>query len=250
MFLDIPSTTVINNAIFSLDLHKSFGHDLIPPYFLRIASSVIAPELHLFIQFSFTNDVFPENCTIAKIIPVFKKGNRQIPSNYRPISILTCFSKIIEKLIHTRLTKFWTKHNVLTCTQYGFQAKLSITHALLDVLTSCYENIHDNLYTGLIFLDLAKAFDTVCHDILLSKLDYCGIRGTAKDLLQSFLKRKQFVSVKGCKSTIVNNYYGVAQCSILGPLLFLIYVNDLPTSITCVPRLFADDTCLVYCDKN
>ena len=102
----------------------------------------------------------------------------------------------------------------------------------------------------MVFLDLAKAFDTVCHDILLSKLDHYGIRGIAKDLLQSCLKRKQFVFVNGCKSTIVNTNYGVAQGSILGPLLFSIYVNDLPTSITCVPRLFADDTCLVYCDKN
>ena len=149
---------------------------------------------------------------LLKIIPIFKKGDRQSPTNYRPISILTCFSEIFEKLIHTRLTKFWTKHKVLTTTQYGFQAKLSTTHALLDVITSSFENIKDNLFTGLILLDLAKAFDTISHDILLSKLDHYGIRGTAKDLLQSFLKRKQFVFAKGCKSStgIENNNYGVA----------------------------------------
>ena len=203
----------------------------------------------LFVQFSFTNGIFPKNCTIAKIIPIFKKGDRQSPTNYWPVSILTCFSKIFEKLIHTWLTKFWTKHKVLTTTQYGFQAKLSTTHALLDVITSSFENIKDNLFTGLILLDLAKAFDTVSHDFLLSKLDHYGIRGTAKDLLQSFLKRKQFVFANGCKSSIENNY-GVVQGSTLGPLLFLIYVNDLPPSVNCIPRLFADDTCLVYSEKN
>ena len=223
IFLDIPSMTEINNAISSLNINKSYGHDQIPPYFLRIASPVVTPFLHLFVQFSFTNGIFPKNCTIAKIIPIFKKGNRQSPTNYRPISILTYFSKIFEKLIHTQLTKFWTKHKVLTTTQYGFQSKLSTTHALLHVITSSFENVKDNLFTGLILLDLAKAFDTVSHDILLSKLDHYGIRGTAKDLLQSFLKRKQFVFANGCKSSIENNNYGVAQGSTLGPLLFLIY---------------------------
>ena len=131
--------TEINNAISSLNFNKSYGHDQNPPYFLRIASPVVNPFLHLFVQFSITNDIFPENCTIAKIIPIFRKGDRQSPTNYRPISILTCFSEIIEKLIHPRLTKFWTKHNVITTTQYGFQAKLSITH-LLDVLTFSFES--------------------------------------------------------------------------------------------------------------
>ena len=171
IFLDIPSMTEINNAISSLNTNKSYGHDQIPPYFLRIASPAITPFLHLFVQFSFTNGIFPENCTIAKIIPILKKGDCQRPiRNYRPISILSYFSKIFEKLIHTLLSKFWTKNNVLITNQYGFQAKLSTTHALLDVITSSFENIKDNLFTGLILLDPAKAFDTVSHDILLSKL--------------------------------------------------------------------------------
>ena len=205
IFLDIPSTTEINIAIFSLNINKSYGHDRIPPDFLQIASPVFTPFLHLYVQFSFTNGIFPKNCTIAKTIPIFKKGDRQSPTNYRPISILTSFSKIFEKIIHIPLTKFLTKHKVLTTTQHGFQAKLSTTHAFLDVITSSFENIKYNLFAGLILLDLAKAFDTVFHDILLSKLDHYGIRGAAKDLLQSFLKRKQFAFVNGCKSSIENN---------------------------------------------
>ena len=203
--------TELNNVIFFLDINKSYKHDQIPPYFLRIASSIITPFLHLFLQFSFTNGIFSVNSTIAKIIPIFKKGDRQDPSNYRPISILICFSKIFEKLIHTRLTKSWTKHNVRTSTG-------STTHALLDVITSSFENMNDNLYTGLILLDLAKAFDTVFRYILLSKLDYYCICGTANDLLQSFFKRKQFVLVNGCNSSIEDNNNGVAQGSTLGPL--------------------------------
>ena len=149
--------TEISSAISSLNNYKSYGHDQIAPYFLRIVSPVVTPFLHLFVQFSFTNGIFPENCTIAEIISIFKKGDRQSPTNYRPISILTYFSKIFEKLIHTRLTKFWTKHKVLTTPQYGFQAKLSATHALLVVITSSLESIKDNLFTGLILLEIGKS---------------------------------------------------------------------------------------------
>ena len=103
----------INNAIFSFNIIKSVGHDQIPPYFLRIASSIITPFLLIFAQYCFMNGIFPENCTIAKIISIFKKGDTQNPINYRPTSILICFSKISERLILTRLIKLWTKHNVL-----------------------------------------------------------------------------------------------------------------------------------------
>ena len=106
------------------------------------------------------------------------------------------------------------------------------------------------MFIGLILFNLAKVFDNVSHDILLSKLDHYGIRGTAKDLLKSFFKRKQFVFANGCKSSFENNIYGVAQGSTLGPILCLIYVNDLQSNVNCIPRLFADDTCLVYSDKN
>ena len=107
------------------------------------------------------NGIFPENFTIAKIISIFKKGDCQNSTNNQSISILTYFSTIFENFIHTRLIKFWTKRNVLMSTQYGFQAELSTTYALLDVITSSFENMNDNLFTGMIFLDLAKAFDNM-----------------------------------------------------------------------------------------
>ena len=135
------------------------------PFFLRIASSVIIPYLQVFIQFCFTEGAFPKNCTIARIVPIFKKGERDKPTNYRPISILTCFSKIFEKLLYKRIYNFLNKHNVIINSQYGFQNKVSTNHAFVDVITQSYENINSNQYTGLVFLDLTKAFDSVNRDI-------------------------------------------------------------------------------------
>ena len=201
-------------------------------------------------EYSFINGIFPGNCTIARIVPIFKKGERDKPTNYRPISILSCFTKIFEKIIYKRLINFLNKHNVIQKTQYGFQKNISTNHALIDVITNSFDNINNNLYTGLVFLDLTKAFDTVSHDILLHKLDHYGIRGKTNDLIQTFLQRKQYVSVNGVNSNVLANNYGVAQGSTLGPLLFLLYINDLPSSVNCVPRFFADDTCLVYSSSN
>ena len=134
--------------------------------------------------------------------------------------------------------------------QYGFQKKISTAHAVLDLVTTSFDNINNNLYTGLLFLDLRKAFDTVSHEILLSKLDHYGIRGSAHKLMQSFLNRKQFVGINGVNSEVERGTYGVAQGSTLSPLLFLLYINDLPCSTNCLPRLFADDTCLVINSPN
>ena len=244
--LDVPNLSEIINAIQALSLNKSIGHDNIPPYYLCIASSTLAPYLQIFIDFCFTKGVFPETCTIAKIVPILKEGERENPSNYRPISILTCFSKILERIIHKHLTSFFDKHGIIQHTQYGFQRNVSTNHALVDVVTQSFENINNNVYTGLIFLDLTKAFDTVNHEILLHKLDHYAIRGQSNNLLRAFLKRKQYISINGSNSSLLTNDHGVAQGSTLGPLLFLIYINDLPHSVNCIPRLFADDTCLVF----
>ena len=160
------------------------------------------------------------------------------------------FSEIYEQVLCNRLVKFLDKHNVITPTQYGFQKGISTTHAILDIVTNAFDNIHRKKFSGLIFLDLQKAFDTVNHSILLSKLDHYGIRGPANRLIESFLDRKQYVCLSGCRSDLKSIKYGVAQGSKIGPLLFLIYINDLPNSVHCIPRLFADDTCSLLADAN
>ena len=162
IFLKSPSTTEILNVIFSLNTNKAVGHYDISAYFLKVASTIIAPSL----QFSFINGIFPENCSLAKIIPLHKRGNRTNPSKYRPISILTCFSKILERLMYYRFLEFFKKNNVVHKSQYGFQKHIAPSHACLDIVTTTLDNINQRKYTGLIFLDLQKAFDTVSHNTL------------------------------------------------------------------------------------
>ena len=200
IFLKSPSTTEISNVILSLNTNKAVGHDDISAYFLKVASTIIAPYLQCFFEFSFINGIFPKNCSLAKIIPLHKKGNKTNPSNYRPISILTCFFEI-----------FFKKHNVIHKSQYVFQKNIAPSHACLDIVTTTLDNINQRKYTGLIFLDLQKAFDTVSHNILLKKLDHYGIRGPADKLICSFLHQKQYVSVDGMQSEIESITYGVSM---------------------------------------
>ena len=143
------------------------------------------------------------------------------------------------------MSSFFEKHLILAKTQYRFQASKSTSHAILDVLMTAYEHINNNGYTGLLLLDFKKAFDTVSHSILLCKLEHYGVRGVANKLLESFLSdRFQFVSHHNSSSDILINKFGVPQGNNLGPLLFLIYFNDIPNALNLNPRLFADDICL------
>ena len=249
IYLDISNPTEIENVVHSLNLNKALGLDNYPPFFLRTASTVITTYLHIFIEFCFCNGTFREDCATVKIAPIFKKGKKDDPSNYRPIAILTCFSKIMKKIIYKRLMSFLNKHKVIHKNQFGFQSNVSTNHALVDVVSNCFDNINYNLYTSLIFLDLTKAFNTVNHEIL-HKLDHYGIRGQANNTLRAFLKRRQYVLINDNASPLLCNNIKVPQGSILGPLLFLLYSNDLPFSVSCNPRLYADNLCLVCSDTD
>ena len=198
------------------------------------------------IDFAFSNGIFPDSCKTAKVIPLLKSGNVNNPYNYCALSILTYFSKIFEKLLHKRLSEFLNKNNVIIPIQYGFQTNFSTSHAILDFITHAYDNINNNQFTGLFFLDLKKAFDTVNHKTLefTGKLNPYDIRECVLNLILSFLERYQYVHINGINSTTKSNPYGVPQGSTLGPLLFLLYVNDMPNAIQSTPRLFADDTCI------
>ena len=146
---------------------------------------------------------------------------------------------------------FFIKHKVIYPHQFGFQSKISTSHAMLDLVTAAYDNIDLYLHTGLVLIDLKKAFDTICHKILLNKLAHYGIWGVAFKLLSSYLTyQKQFVNFNQHHSELKDIKYGVPQGSSLGPLLFLIYVNDLQNAVDCTPRLFADDTCFIFQASN
>ena len=175
---------------------------------------------------------------------MFKSGANCDLSNYRPIPLLSVISKVFEKLISIRVMSFIEKHSIPT--QYGFRSESSTEFAILDIVSSCYETINDKLFTGLIVIDLKKAFDSVTHSILLQKLEHYGFRGNVFNLFSSYLSnRQQYVSVNNVNFSTQYIKYGVPQGSVLRPLLFLLYINDLGISCDGTPRLFADDTCVI-----
>ena len=192
--------------------------------------------------------VFPSAFKVAKVLPLHKGDSDNLFTNYRPISLLPAFSKVFERLIYNRMYSFLVKFSILFSSQYGFRKHFSTEHALLE-LTNRIANALDNKYhASSIFIDLSKAFDTLDHSILLTKLSNCGFRGIFNDLILSYLsERKQSVLFNGVKSEFESITCGVPQGSILGPLLFLIYMNDIANSSSIAKFiLFADDTSLFF----
>ena len=220
---------------------------------LNTVSVEISVILSKLVNLSFSTGIFPSKLKEAVVIPIFKnKGSPLNTENYRPISLLSNIDKIYQKLMHKRLINFLDRYNCLYSQQFGFRSNHSTSSALIN----CTEKIRKALDSGnhvcSVFIDLQKAFDTVDHDILFSKLYFYGVRGVALNWFKSFLtQRSQTVSVSGIKSSSKPILHGVPQGSVLGPLLFLIYVNDLheaiPFSLT---NLFADDTMLFNQSKS
>ncbi len=240
------------NLIKSLDGTKSSGPSSIPTKLLQMIPDLIVLPLCNIINKSFETGIFPEPIKIAKVIAVFKKGSTQDVNNYRPISLLSIFDKIIEKLMYRRLYNFLEIHNILYEQQYGFRKNKSTIHSLIQITEQIKYSIEKGMYGCGIFIDLKKAFDTVNHSILLKKLEHYGIRGTSLQWFTSYLtNRKQYVYHNGHSSKIKSISCGVPQGSVLGPLLFLLYINDLP-HVSNILRfyLFADDTNLYYESKN
>ena len=181
-------------------------------------------------------------------MPIHKGGPADELNNYRPISLLSVFDKIFEKLMHKRLYNFLESQNILFDNQFGFRKNNSTSYALIQITERIKETIDKKKYGCGIFIDLRKAFDTVNHEILLNKLDHYGIRGTALHWFHSYLSdRKQFVFHNGESSKLQSINCGVPQGSVLGPLLFLLYINDLPNVSNILQfYLFADDTNIYY----
>lgn len=196
--------------------------------------------------------VYPECLKVAKVVPIFKSGESWEPSNYRPISTLSVFNKVLEKLLVNRLLEFLNKHNIFYNLQYGFRQGCSTLTAITELMDSLISEIDSKKVVGALFLDLKKAFDTLDHKILLEKLAYYGIRGMANNIIRSYLSnRKQFVTIEGTHSSLKPITVGVPQGSNIGPLLFLLFINDLgKLRLKGTPRLFADDTALFYPNNN
>ena len=209
------------------------------------------PLCHI-INMSFNSGIFPSELKVARVIPLFKSGDAACFSNYRPVSVLPVLSKIFERLLYSRLLTFINENNVLYAFQFGFRALHSPNLALLLLVDKISKALEEGDYVLGLFLDFSKAFDTVNHDILFRKLEFYGIRGTPLKLFTSYLcGRSQYVEYNGMTSTKEKIICGVPQGSILGPLLFLIYINDLAfASSKIFSLLFADDSNLFLSGKN
>ena len=234
----------------------SSGYDEISTKLLhRIIEEISIPFSHI-VNLSFSTGIVPDKLKIAKIVPIFKSGTINDFNNYRPISLLPAFSKLLEKLVYNRIMSFITVNSLLNEHQFGFRKGHSTIQPVLHFLNhvgNSYNKTNPELTMG-IFIDLKKAFDTVSHNILIQKLRHYGLRGVVGDWLKNYLSnRKQFVQYDNVTSNMQDIVSGVPQGSILGPLLFLLYINDIPNAMSsnrAKIKLFADDTTIYLSHEN
>jgi hypothetical protein len=251
LFFQPTSEEEILQIISNLKNSSSGYDDIIVKLIKSVKHDILTPLAHI-CNLSFKEGKIPDSMKIAKILPIHKRGDNKLFANYRPVSILPAFSKIIEKLAYKRIMAFWDKHDVLYKYQFGFRKKRSTDMALYTLVDTFYEAIENDEFMVGIFLDLSKAFDTISHEILLRKLMFYGIRGTTNNWVKDYLtNRKQFVNYNNCKSRMGNIDIGIPQGSILGPLLFLLYINDIhKISDKLSFILFADDTNIFATGKS
>ena len=246
IYMNPCSIEEIRRIIDKLKNKTSESFDEISPKLLKLLKESLVFPLYIIINKCLNEGVFPEKLKLAKVYPLAKCSQTEYATNYRPISILSAFSKVFEKVINCRLVSFFDRNRILYDKQYGFRPKHSTIDAVYDLITGIENNLEKRMKSLVTFVDLSKAFDSIDHSILFSKLDLYGIRGTPLRLLQSYLTgRKQAVAWNKIVSGVQNINCGVPQGSILGPLLFLIYVNDLHLNIDAEIIQYADDTTII-----
>lgn len=238
----------IGKIIDDLNANTSTGLDGISVKTLKCIKNLILASLTQCVNKCLSEGHFPDTLKYAKVTPIFKAGSKLSPGNYRPISVLPVLSKVFEKLLHNRLSLYLNSFNYLSQRQYGFRPKSNTLSAATDLITSLKTNIDKKHIALGIFIDLKKAFDTVSHSLLMNKLASIGITGNALKILESYLQgRRQVVKIGDNVSAPKDINCGVPQGSICGPLLFLIYINNIDKiGLKGHISLYADDTCLFY----
>ena len=252
-FKAISCESVIK-MINELKPNKAVGLDKVSSRLLKDAADIIASSLTSLFKIFINIGCFPSTWKLAKISPLFKKGSKQDPSNYRPISVLPTISKLLEKTVHMQLYSYLCDNNLLSQKQSGFRLNSSAVTASAMFTDKILSAMDKGELTGAVFIDLTKAFDTVNHSILLSKLCSLGVPNASLSYnwFESYLSNRCQVTVcNGTKSSPETVQIGVPQGSILGPLLFTLYINDLPDYLEhCDVTLYADDTVLFISDKS
>ena len=218
---------------------------------LKLSASIIAPSIVKLINHSFNTASFPQRWKTAKVSPLFKGGDSEDLNNYRPISVLPVLSKVIERHVHDSLSSYLCENNLIYSKQSGFRKLHSTETALIGIIDELLFNFDNDRVSGMILIDYCKAFDMVDHVILLDKLHAYGLDNTSLTWFQSYLSdRRQFASMDDKESTTSIIPHGVPQGSILGPLLFVLFINDLPFHVSSANTdLYADDTTL-SCSAN
>ena len=242
----------LSEVINKLKPSRSSVSDCVSSSLLKACNIHIVYPLIFIINLSFDTGIFPDRLKVSRVTPIFKKGMKSDVSNYRPISVTNPLSKILERLMAARMINFVDKFSILYDYQFGFRKNDSTSVAVLDLVNMIQNETFEGNYVLGVFMDFQKAFDTVNFTLLLKKLHHYGFRGLCHDWFKSYLtNRMQFTHVNGSTSETKAISCGIPQGTVLGPLLFLLYINDLPSSVKqSKPKLFADDSNIFVTGNN